>query len=184
METLTLTFSELSAWFGRAILFIAGASNKHTFLVDTVAMIFFCIFVGMLNEMLIARMTFAESCRSRSISIPANLLTGGLYGFWYNLLKKISPLVVAFVLVHLSIAPQTVETITHHRWFTFGVGFIAFITFQRPLYRIVLKIAKTPAPKIERALGVSTIVFPLIGEFLYSPYLEWCRIHAPKFLFL
>jgi hypothetical protein len=103
---------------------------------------------------------------------------------WLGRLEKIIAPAIVYLLLRQLSTSDDLHILVSRGWFKLGVGFVAFITFQRPLYRIVLKIAKTPTPKIERALGISTVVFPLIGEFLYSPYLEWCRIHAPKFLFL
>jgi hypothetical protein len=123
-------------------------------LADIFAMVTFSFVTGMIIEMAIAEMTLKTSLISRGTSIPLNIVTARPYGIFRNWLIS-------------SFKPQKLVA-------RMAVDFLAFISFQVPVYIIGLLIAGANLEQMMKAVA-SVIGFFMIMGPPYGVYLEQCR---------
>ncbi len=115
----------------------------YKFLIDTCAMLFFTTTTGMIVELGIARLTLMQSLTSRVMWILPNLLTGGAYAsymdWWHEQLHAKKLFKKAFS------------------------DMVAFLTFQTPIYILILILAGAGLDQILRATTSITIMAPILG---------------------
>ena len=117
------------------------------FFADTIAMVLFSIAIGMCIELGIAQMTLAQSLRSRGMSIPLNILTGGLNGWycdwWVTTVFRVKP----GMRIRLAMAE-----------------IVAFATFQIPIYICVLLVSGANWQQILVACSSTIPIIVVMGK--------------------
>ncbi|NLH94749.1 MAG: L-alanine exporter AlaE [Synergistaceae bacterium] len=126
------------------------------FLADTLSMTVFSTVLCMSIEIGLAGLTFGQSLTARFAAVPTNLLTGRAYGLYRDGLFRI-----------LRTRPDS--------WFQAALtDTVSFLTFQVPLYGIVLMIAGASLKQMALSAGGMTVIFALAGR-PYGIFLQACR---------
>ena len=125
-------------------------------LADTVAMILFSTAMCMMIEIFAAGMTVMQSLVARIAAVPTNLLTGRLYGCYRDMLFRRFDLKVDSLI-------QTALGDT-----------VAFISFQLPLYVLVLLLAHASVNQIIISTTMMTFIFAVAGR-PYGIFMDYCR---------
>ena len=123
---------------------------------DTFAMVIFCSVVGMLIEIFISGMTFEQSLASRLVSIPVNIVIAFPYGLYRDVIIRTSRKLIPYrVGKHI------------------GDSF-AYVTFQSPVYALILVSVGADLPQIITAVSSNAVVSCFTGVF-YGQFLDICR---------
>lgn len=126
------------------------------FLADTLSMTVFSAVLCMTIEVFLAGLTFGQSLTARLAAVPTNLLTGRAYGIYRDWLFRFSRL-------------------REDSWLqAAAVDTVAFLTFQVPLYGIVLMIAGASLSQMVVSAASMTLIFALAGR-PYGIFLNACR---------
>lgn len=128
---------------------------------DVFAMVTFSYATGMMIEVFHAGLTVEQSITSRNASIPLNIITARMFGVYRNFLMKMFKV--------------------KHKLFTLIVDLIAFISFQIPIYIIVLTFTGATFEQIVRAVYGVVFLFLILGP-PYGKYLDFSRKMAFKLL--
>lgn len=128
---------------------------------DVFAMVSFSYVTGMFIEVFIAGMTVSQSLVSRNASIPLNLLSARFFGVYRNALTRLFRANNAFRRV--------------------AVDFIAFVSFQIPIYIAVLLFAGANTQQIITSVSGVIVLFIFLGP-PYGYYLDFCRRASSRFL--
>lgn len=134
---------------------IMNASTRRM-IADTVAMIAFSLIVGFFVEIVISGMTLAQSLQSRLTSIPANLITARPYGIYRDWVLK------------------QFRASKEYPIRTFVGDTIAFLTFQIPLYAVILLISGASPGQIVTACGTVVVISAISGR-PYGYFLDLVR---------
>ena len=126
------------------------------FLIDTLAQIIFSTAVGALVETLIAGLSIGQMIGTRISAIPVILLAGRPYGLYRDWL---------FQTMRASVESQFKAT---------TVDTIANVTFQAPIYAILLALNSANVGQIVSAVG-SVIIISAVSGRPYGIFLTWCR---------
>jgi hypothetical protein len=126
------------------------------FLADTLSMTIFSAVLCMTIEVFLAGLTFGQSLTARLAAVPTNLLTGRAYGIYRDCLFRFSRL-----RADSWIQAAVVDT-------------IAFLSFQVPLYGVVLWIAGASFKQMIVSATSMTLIFALAGR-PYGIFLQACR---------
>jgi len=133
---------------------ISKKFDYYKFLIDTCSMLFFTTATGMIIELGIAGLTLMQSIASRVMWILPNLVTGGAYAsymFWWRKIFGFKNLL--------------------------GTSFsdiIAFLTFQTPIYIIILIFAGADLSQIIKATTSVTFMAPILGVTA-GWFVSWIR---------
>jgi hypothetical protein len=131
-------------------------SRWRMFLADTLSMTIFSAVLCMTIEIFLAGLTFGQSLTARIAAIPTNLLTGRAYGIYRDWLFRYTNL-------------------NEDSWVQAAiVDTIAFLSFQVPLYGIVLWIAGASLKQMLVSATSMTLIFALAGR-PYGIFLQACR---------
>jgi hypothetical protein len=126
------------------------------FLADTLSMTVFSAALCMTIEVFLAGLTLGQSLTARLAAVPTNLLTGRAYGIYRDWLFRFSRL-------------------REDSWLQAAVvDTVAFLTFQVPLYGIVLMIAGASLSQMAVSAASMTLIFALAGR-PYGIFLNACR---------
>ena len=131
-------------------------------LVDTASLVSFSIPAGMTIDIFASGMTIDESCMSRAVAIPINMVFGGLQGAYTDLVRK-----------------KIFNVKKNSSWFKKRLAdFFAFGSFQSFLYSGILGITSFFYPiESEQILKGTGLVFTsslLVGN-LFGYYLDSMR---------
>ncbi len=126
------------------------------FLADTIAMVSFSTTLCMLIEVFVAGMSLGQSLTARVAAVPVNLLTGRAYGLYRDWL---------FGFLHIG---------NDYRTRTVIGDTVAFITFQLPLYALVLSLARATLGQMAVSGAMMTVIFAITGR-PYGLFLDFCR---------
>ena len=142
---------------------MAENSRWRMFLADTLSMTVFSAVLCMTIEVFLAGLTFGQSLTARLAAIPTNLLTGRAYGIYRDWLFRFSRL-------------------REDSWVQAAVvDTVAFLSFQVPLYGIVLMIAGASLRQMVVSAASMTLIFALAGR-PYGIFLQACRKWILSFL--
>lgn len=134
---------------------ISPVRMRHA-LADIVAMVVYCFVTGMITEIFISGMSFERSLSSRLFAIPVNMLVAWPYGLWRDLLltraRRLSPA----------------------RWVRSLADIIAYVSFQSPLYALILFCVGASAEQIVAAVSANILASMLLGG-AYGYFLDFCR---------
>ena len=129
---------------------------------DTVSMVLFSLFAGAAVELAVAGFSLGEFVKTRAFGTLINLLTGSLNGFVERvvtaavttyILSRI-PYVASIAAIHLTSA-LTIGALV--------IGFVAFLIFQLPLYRVVLGYTQPDSTKRDKATWGLIALFALFA---------------------
>ena len=123
---------------------------------DTFAMVVFCSVVGMLIEVFISGMSFQQSLASRLVSIPVNIIIAFPYGLYRDIVIRTSRQLIPYRISKY-----------------IGDSF-AYVTFQSPVYVLILISVGADLPQIITAVSSNAIVSCFTGVF-YGQFLDVCR---------
>lgn len=127
---------------------------NRLWLADTLALMSFTIITGMFIEVAIAGMTIQQSALSRLLCQPINIVTGRMYGIYRD---------------------KIIDKLSHgkqRKWSKVLGDITAFITFQLPLYIVILVIIGMDMQGIVKAAMSQTLALFVLG----APYGYWLTI--------
>ncbi len=127
---------------------------RREVLADIVAMVVFSMIVGFSVEMGVSGMTLVQSLRSRLTSIPANIVTARPYGIYRDWWGRIVSTKLQY---HRSISDT-----------------VAFVTFQIPLYCIILALAGAEPRQIASSC-VSVVFISFVSGRPFGILLDFVR---------
>lgn len=131
-------------------------SRLRMFLADTLSMTLFSTVLCMTIEILLAGLTLGQSITARVAAVPTNILTGRAYGLYRDCIFRL------FRMREDSFFQAAVADTA------------AFLSFQVPLYGIVLMIAGASFRQMVVSAGSMTLIFALAGR-PYGIFLQACR---------
>ena len=132
---------------------------NRLWLADTLALMSFTIVTGMFIEVAIVGLTLQQSIMSRVLCQPVNILTGRMYGIYRDK-----------IIARLSRSKS-------NKGRQVAGDIIANITFQLPLYIVILLSLGMDIPSIAKAAMIQTLALLVLG----APYGYWLTI-IRKFL--
>ncbi|MDX2350318.1 MAG: L-alanine exporter AlaE [Porticoccus sp.] len=127
---------------------------NRLWLADTLALMSFTIITGMFIEVAIVGMTIQQSLLSRLLCQPVNIVTGRMYGIYRD------KIIATLRNNKLQKLPSVLGDIT------------AFITFQLPLYILILFIIGMDMQSITKAGMSQTLALLVLG----APYGYWLTV--------
>ena len=123
---------------------------------DTFAMVVYCSVVNMLIEIFLSGMSFEQSLSSRLVAIPVNIMIASPYGLYRDavmrLARRISPV----------------------GWVKNLADVLAYVTFQSPVYVVILLTVGADWHQIAAAVSSNIVVSMLMGA-VYGYFLDYCR---------
>lgn len=136
-------------------MFSAQSRLRHA-AADTFAMVVYCSVVNMLIEIFLSGMSFEQSLSSRLVAIPVNILIAWPYGFYRDwamrLARRISP----------------------EKWMKSLADVLAYVTFQSPVYVVILLSIGADWHQIAAAVSSNFLVSMMMGA-VYGYFLDYCR---------
>ena len=133
---------------------------SKNWLADTIALISFTVVTGMFIEMAIVGMTLRQSLMSRLLCQPVNLTTGRLYGIYRD-----------YIIARVCGDQKT-------RLKEMVGDIFSYLTFQLPLYIVILLIVGMDLNGIITAAVSQTLALVILG----APYGQWLRFVRKKML--
>ncbi|CAH0533010.1 L-alanine exporter AlaE [Vibrio stylophorae] len=122
---------------------------------DMFAMVVFCFVTGMAIEVLISGLSFQQSLSSRLLAIPVNLLIAWPYGCYRDAWMRQAK--------HFS-----------HPYAMQMADLCAFVTFQSPVYALILLSIGAAPSQVVMAVLINAVVCSLLGV-AYGLFLDRCR---------
>ena len=113
---------------------------------DTFAMVVYCSVVNMLIEIFLSGMSFEQSLYSRLVAIPVNIL----------------------------MFMRAARKATQAGWAKNLADVLAYVTFQSPVYVIILLTVGADWHQITAAVSSNIVVSMLMGA-VYGYFLDYCR---------
>lgn len=134
-----------------------SASNRfRQAAADMFAMVVFSFVAGMAIEIFISGMSFDQSLASRMLSIPVNIVIAMPYGFFRDWVlrrgAKISP----------------------GKWMKKASDMFAYVTFQSPVYALLLLAVGATPNQILTAVISNAVIAGGMGV-VYGVFLDACR---------
>ncbi|MEY4922698.1 MAG: hypothetical protein RLY17_1415 [Pseudomonadota bacterium] len=124
---------------------------------DTFALVIYCFVIGMMIEVLISGMTFQQSLSSRLVSIPVNILIAWPYGIYRDAFIRFTRCYVG-----------------DHFWARSLADLLAYVSFQSPIYAMILWAVGADLEQITTATTSNAVVSMAMGV-AYGYFLEYCR---------
>ncbi|CNE34134.1 L-alanine exporter AlaE [Yersinia mollaretii] len=124
---------------------------------DTFALVVYCFVIGMIIEIVISGMTFQQSLSSRLVSIPVNILIAWPYGVYRDAS-------IRFAHRHVG----------EHFWARNLADLLAYVSFQSPVYALILWSVGADFEQISTAVTSNALVSMAMGV-AYGYFLEYCR---------
>ena len=107
---------------------------------DTFAMVVYCSVVNMLIEIFLSGMSFEQSLYSRLVAIPVNILIAWPYGMYRDLFMRAA------------------RKATQAGWAKNLADVLAYVTFQSPVYVIILLTVGADWHQITAAVSSNIVV--------------------------
>ncbi|EEQ06549.1 hypothetical protein yberc0001_11090 [Yersinia bercovieri ATCC 43970] len=117
----------------------------------------YCFVIGMIIEIVISGMTFQQSLSSRLVSIPVNILIAWPYGVYRDAF-------IRFAYRHVG----------EHVWARNLADLLAYVSFQSPVYALILWSVGADLEQITTAVTSNALVSMAMGV-AYGYFLEYCR---------
>ena len=136
-------------------MFSAQSRLRHA-AADTFAMVVYCSVVNMMIEVFLSGMSFEQSLSSRLVAIPVNILIAWPYGFYRD-----------WVMRHA-------RRLSPAKWMKNLADVIAYVTFQSPVYVVILLSVGADWHQIAAAVSSNIVVSMLMGA-VYGYFLDYCR---------
>lgn len=126
------------------------------FLVDSIAAVIFFTLLAGVTEIVVAGMALEQVLAARLAAIPITLATGRPYGMWRDAILRFGR------------AEQS------PRWRRTTLDVVAFLTFQVPVYVLILSIAGASVEQMARAVPTACLLMLFVSR-PYGLYLDFCR---------
>jgi hypothetical protein len=123
---------------------------------DTFAMVVYCSVVNMLIEIFLSGMSFEQSLSSRLVAIPVNIIIAWPYGFYRDAVMRVA------------------RRYSPAGWMKNLADVLAYVTFQSPVYVVILLAVGADWPQIVAAVSSNIVVSMLMGA-AYGYFLDFCR---------
>lgn len=123
---------------------------------DTFAMVVYCSVVNMLIEIFLSGMSFEQSLSSRLVAVPVNILIAWPYGFYRDAIMRVA------------------RRMSPTGWMKNLADVLAYITFQSPVYVVILLAVGADWHQIAAAVSSNIVVSMLMGA-AYGYFLDYCR---------
>lgn len=136
-------------------MFSAQSRLRHA-AADTFAMVVYCSVVNMLIEIFLSGMSFEQSLSSRLVAIPVNILIAWPYGFYRD-----------WVMQHA-------RRLSPAKWIKNFADVLAYVTFQSPVYVVILLAVGADWHQIIAAVSSNILVSMMMGA-VYGYFLDYCR---------
>lgn len=122
---------------------------------DTFAMVVYCSVVNMVIEIVLSGMTFEQSLSSRG-GYPGQYLIARPYGFYRDAVMRFA------------------RRISPGGWAKNLADVLAYVTFQSPVYVVILLTVGASWQQIAAAVSSNIVVSMLMGA-VYGYFLDYCR---------
>lgn len=136
-------------------MFSAQSRLRHA-AADTFAMVIYCSVVNMMIEIFLSGMSFEQSLSSRLVAIPVNILIAWPYGFYRDWMMRYA------------------RRLSPAKWMKNLADVVAYVTFQSPVYVLILLSVGADWPQIAAAVSSNIVVSMLMGA-AYGYFLDYCR---------
>ncbi|MEW5559388.1 L-alanine exporter AlaE [Enterobacter asburiae] len=136
-------------------MFSAQSRLRHA-AADTFAMVVYCSVVNMLIEIFLSGMSFEQSLSSRLVAIPVNVLIAWPYGFYRDWVMRLA------------------RRISPEKWMKSLADVLAYVTFQSPVYVVILLAIGANWHQIAAAVSSNFLVSMMMGA-VYGYFLDYCR---------
>jgi L-alanine exporter len=136
-------------------MFSAQSRLRHA-AADTFAMVVYCSVVNMLIEIFLSGMSFEQSLSSRLVAIPVNILIAWPYGFYRDWVMRYA------------------RRISPSKGMKNLADVLAYVTFQSPVYVVILLSVGADRHQIAAAVSSNIVVSMLMGA-VYGYFLDYCR---------
>ncbi|QJQ15654.1 L-alanine exporter AlaE [Enterobacter hormaechei] len=123
---------------------------------DTFAMVVYCSVVNMLIEIFLSGMSFEQSLSSRPVAIPVNIMIAWPYGLYRDAVMRLA------------------RRISPAGWVKNLADVLAYVTFQSPVYVVILLTVGADWHQIAAAVSSNIVVSMLMGA-VYGYFLDYCR---------
>ncbi|HFN3534240.1 TPA: L-alanine exporter AlaE [Enterobacter hormaechei] len=123
---------------------------------DTFAMVVYCSVVNMLIEIFLSGMSFEQSLSSRLVAIPVNIMISWPYGLYRDAVMRLA------------------RRISPAGWVKNLADVLAYVTFQSPVYVVILLTVGADWHQIAAAVSSNIVVSMLMGA-VYGYFLDYCR---------
>ncbi|MGL4725554.1 MAG: L-alanine exporter AlaE [Scandinavium sp.] len=136
-------------------MFSAQSRLRHA-AADTFAMVVYCSVVNMLIEIFLSGMSFEQSLSSRLVAIPVNIIIAWPYGLYRDWVM------------------QYARRLSPAKWVKNLADVLAYVTFQSPVYVVILLTVGADWHQIAAAVSSNIVVSMLMGA-VYGYFLDYCR---------
>jgi hypothetical protein len=136
-------------------MFSAQSRLRHA-AADTFAMVIYCSVVNMMIEIFLSGMSFEQSLSSRLVAIPVNILIAWPYGFYRDWMMRYA------------------RRLSPAKWMKNLADVVAYVTFQSPVYVLILLSVGADWPQIAAAVSSNIVVSMVMGA-AYGYFLDYCR---------
>ncbi|MEP8848385.1 L-alanine exporter AlaE [Enterobacter hormaechei] len=123
---------------------------------DTFAMVVYCSVVNLLIEIFLSGMSFEQSLSSRLVAIPVNIMIAWPYGLYRDAVMRVA------------------RRISPAGWAKNLADVLAYVTFQSPVYVVILLTVGADWHQIAAAVSSNIVVSMLMGA-VYGYFLDYCR---------
>lgn len=123
---------------------------------DTFAMVVYCSVVNMLIEIFLSGMSFEQSLSSRLVAIPVNIMIAWPYDLYRDAVMRLA------------------RRISPAGWVKNLADVLAYVTFQSPVYVVILLTVGADWHQIAAAVSSNIVVSMLMGA-VYGYFLDYCR---------
>lgn len=134
----------------------SGSARFRQAAADMFAMVVFSFIAGMAIEIFVSGMSFQQSLASRTLSIPVNIIIAIPYGLFRDWVLRKSQ--------HISMS----------RWMKKLADMFAYVTFQSPVYALILLVVGATSNQILTAVISNAVVAGGMGV-VYGVFLDACR---------
>lgn len=131
-------------------------SRLRHMMADTFAMVVYCSVVNMLIEIFLSGMTFEQSLSSRLVAIPVNVIIAWPYGFYRDAIMRLA------------------RRVSPSGWMKNLADVLAYVTFQSPVYVVILLTVGADWHQIAAAVSSNIVVSMPMGA-VYGYFLDFCR---------
>lgn len=136
-------------------MFSAHSRLRHA-AADIFAMVVYCSVVNMMIEIFISGMSFEQSLSSRLVAIPINMVIAWPYGLYRDHVMR------------------GARRLSGAGWMRTSADVVAYVTFQSPVYALILWSVGADVPQIVTAVSSNIVVSMMMGA-AYGYFLEYCR---------
>lgn len=134
----------------------SGSARFRQAAADMFAMVVFSFIAGMAIEIFVSGMSFQQSLASRTLSIPVNIIIAIPYGLFRDWVLRKS------------------QHISKRSWMKKLADMFAYVTFQSPVYALILLVVGATPNQILTAVISNAVVAGGMGV-VYGVFLDACR---------